>query len=145
MDTPFECEVCLEAYRQPRALLCGHIFCQRCLDNLPSGESGSHCPKCRGSVRRQIRIPRFEELMEFCMGEAVRGHDIVAIHDLKVRTNRVEYLAERSSGVREWLGRDKFSDDQINNLKKLSANRSAKYRAKKRGPAGSSSPDIDID
>ena len=63
-----ECAVCLEVYKQPKSLPCGHVFCRECIDRLapmeeelsleqsqdPSLNSDSHrnvhCPQCRKST-----------------------------------------------------------------------------------------------
>lgn len=41
-----ECQVCLDAWRDPVQLLkCGHIFCRACVP-----PSSTRCPQCRGDV-----------------------------------------------------------------------------------------------
>lgn len=47
------CPVCLEVYRNPYLLSCGHNFCKTCLDNVKrQGERGRYrCPECRESHR----------------------------------------------------------------------------------------------
>ena len=43
------CPVCLEVYRNPHLLSCGHNFCKTCLENVKrQGERGRfRCPECR--------------------------------------------------------------------------------------------------
>ena len=46
-----ECGICLEEYKDPRALPCLHSFCLRCLKQHISAtkdtDGSCHCPKCR--------------------------------------------------------------------------------------------------
>lgn len=47
------CPVCLDLYRDPHLLPCGHNFCKNCLDRLKrQAERGRlRCPECRDSHR----------------------------------------------------------------------------------------------
>lgn len=47
------CPVCLDLYRNPYLLPCGHNFCKNCLDHLKrQAERGRfRCPECRDSYR----------------------------------------------------------------------------------------------
>lgn len=47
------CPVCLDLYRDPHLLPCGHNFCKTCLDRLKRQAERSHfrCPECRNSHR----------------------------------------------------------------------------------------------
>jgi len=51
---PFECPVCLEAFKQPVATRCGHVFCKKCL--IRAMEPSKLCPKCRTSVISFVRV-----------------------------------------------------------------------------------------
>uniref|UniRef100_A0A3Q0RJR6 Uncharacterized protein n=1 Tax=Amphilophus citrinellus TaxID=61819 RepID=A0A3Q0RJR6_AMPCI len=47
------CPVCLDLYRDPHLLPCGHNFCKTCLDRLKRQAERGHfrCPECRNSHR----------------------------------------------------------------------------------------------
>lgn len=47
------CPVCLDLYRDPHLLPCGHNFCKTCLDRLKRQAERGHfrCPECRDSHR----------------------------------------------------------------------------------------------
>ena len=52
------CPVCLEAYTDPRVLLCNHAFCRGCLENLAKRSADGvqaistvECPNCRKQTR----------------------------------------------------------------------------------------------
>ena len=46
-----DCTICLEPFKKPAALTCGHVFCQACLIGIPRGgiygNYGIPCPTCR--------------------------------------------------------------------------------------------------
>ncbi|KAJ6474444.1 hypothetical protein C8R47DRAFT_709318 [Mycena vitilis] len=42
-ETLFTCCICMDTYRAPVVTMCVHIFCEKCVRNLPS----AHCPLCR--------------------------------------------------------------------------------------------------
>lgn len=41
------CSICLEYYKEPRNLLCGHSFCTECLDVIKISNNVIICPLCR--------------------------------------------------------------------------------------------------
>ena len=47
-DKP-ECPICMEVYRDPRFLPCGHTFCRQCVGELRK----LNCPLCR----KRFRLP----------------------------------------------------------------------------------------
>uniref|UniRef100_A0A803SLE2 Tripartite motif containing 39 n=1 Tax=Anolis carolinensis TaxID=28377 RepID=A0A803SLE2_ANOCA len=44
------CPICLEYFKEPLSLSCGHNFCQSCLDQCWEGKEAS-CPQCREKVQ----------------------------------------------------------------------------------------------
>ncbi|XP_062864754.1 E3 ubiquitin/ISG15 ligase TRIM25 isoform X2 [Trichomycterus rosablanca] len=49
LESELTCPVCLDVYREPHLLPCGHNFCLSCLNDLKSREKRGHlrCPECR--------------------------------------------------------------------------------------------------
>lgn len=52
-----KCGVCLDLYTDPRFLLCGHTYCQKCLDptlHAIQGKVGMffQCPECREETKQ---------------------------------------------------------------------------------------------
>uniref|UniRef100_A0A3Q4BY14 E3 ubiquitin/ISG15 ligase TRIM25-like n=1 Tax=Mola mola TaxID=94237 RepID=A0A3Q4BY14_MOLML len=54
------CPVCLDLYRNPYLLPCGHNFCKNCLDHLKQqAERGRfRCPECRNSHKYSINFQK---------------------------------------------------------------------------------------
>nr|XP_060639349.1 E3 ubiquitin-protein ligase TRIM17 [Anolis sagrei ordinatus] len=46
------CSICLEYFKEPVSLSCGHSFCQACLDQGREEEEAS-CPQCREKVQKR--------------------------------------------------------------------------------------------
>lgn len=53
---PRECAICQDEVRGPLRLVCGHIFCEDCVEEWLARESS--CPMCRREVRRATLRPR---------------------------------------------------------------------------------------
>ncbi|KAK1632965.1 hypothetical protein QYE76_007280 [Lolium multiflorum] len=50
-DASFECNICLDAAREPVVTPCGHLFCWPCLYQwLHAHSTRSECPVCKGEV-----------------------------------------------------------------------------------------------
>uniref|UniRef100_A0A665TQI7 RING-type domain-containing protein n=1 Tax=Echeneis naucrates TaxID=173247 RepID=A0A665TQI7_ECHNA len=56
LQSELTCPVCLELFRDPVILDCGHHFCQRCIIQCweAKAEELSNCPKCRKSCTRDV-------------------------------------------------------------------------------------------
>ncbi|XP_061777218.1 E3 ubiquitin/ISG15 ligase TRIM25 isoform X2 [Nerophis ophidion] len=54
------CPVCLDVYRDPLLLPCGHNFCRKCLDRLrqETERSRFRCPECRDSHSCSMHLQR---------------------------------------------------------------------------------------
>nr|XP_060616188.1 zinc finger protein RFP-like isoform X1 [Anolis sagrei ordinatus] len=50
------CPICLEYFKEPVILSCGHNFCQSCLDQCWEGKEAS-CPQCREKVQEGGIMP----------------------------------------------------------------------------------------
>ena len=55
-DVITTCGVCLERYKDPRVLHCGHHFCVSCLEKIASGhpQGSVTCPNCRHLTEGQV-------------------------------------------------------------------------------------------
>lgn len=78
-----ECSVCLERFRDPRILPCGHFFCTDCLDTMLRSNNLRDCPQCRSPVNCKdvLSLPKKEneEKLEnispnFVLGSSVLMH-----------------------------------------------------------------------
>ncbi|KAM5126615.1 E3 ubiquitin/ISG15 ligase TRIM25-like [Mantella aurantiaca] len=56
-----ECSVCLNVYRDPVTLKCGHNFCRLCIDRVLNGQRKSgiySCPECREEFQERPALHR---------------------------------------------------------------------------------------
>lgn len=53
-----QCPICLEVFKEPLMLQCGHSYCKGCLDSLSQHlDSELRCPVCRQSVDCSSSLP----------------------------------------------------------------------------------------
>ncbi|XP_062829699.1 E3 ubiquitin-protein ligase TRIM7-like [Anolis carolinensis] len=62
------CPICLEYFKEPLSLSCGHNFCQSCLDQCWEGKEAS-CPQCRekvqeGDIRPNRQLAKVVEIVK---------------------------------------------------------------------------------
>jgi len=50
LESALECPVCLERFRRPVLLNCGHSLCTPCASSLAQGRQSISCPTCRQST-----------------------------------------------------------------------------------------------
>ncbi|EDM13372.1 tripartite motif protein 50, isoform CRA_a [Rattus norvegicus] len=51
LQDQLQCPICLEVFKEPLMLQCGHSYCKNCLDSLSEHlDSELRCPVCRQSV-----------------------------------------------------------------------------------------------
>ena len=55
-SAPRECAICQDEIKHPLRLVCGHIFCEECVEEWLAREAS--CPMCRREVRRATMKPR---------------------------------------------------------------------------------------
>lgn len=55
LQSELTCPVCLELFRDPVILGCGHHFCKVCITQCWEANEVSNCPKCRKSCERKLR------------------------------------------------------------------------------------------
>ena len=56
------CAICLELYKDPRALPCQHVFCNHCLQDWLKVDP--KCPKCRVALDVYASTPEFPIAIE---------------------------------------------------------------------------------
>ena len=47
LKSHLECAICLDIFKDPRRLPCGHSFCADCLDKLVERRESFDCPICK--------------------------------------------------------------------------------------------------
>lgn len=66
LEDKLQCSICLELFRVPVTLPCGHNFCERCIDNhrnrqeqTANGAGGGYtCPECRYICERHLELKK---------------------------------------------------------------------------------------
>ena len=48
MNRDLDCSICLEVFKLPIVLSCGHTFCRNCIENQK--KNSSKCPLCRTQI-----------------------------------------------------------------------------------------------
>ncbi|KAH8325525.1 hypothetical protein KR067_000725, partial [Drosophila pandora] len=48
----YKCPICLQLPREPVSTICGHVFCDQCL-NKALGPGVPSCPLCKSTVNRE--------------------------------------------------------------------------------------------
>uniref|UniRef100_A0A669QDT6 RING-type domain-containing protein n=1 Tax=Phasianus colchicus TaxID=9054 RepID=A0A669QDT6_PHACC len=66
LEDKLQCSICLELFRVPVTLPCGHNFCERCIDNhrnkqeqTANGARGGYtCPECRYICESHLELKK---------------------------------------------------------------------------------------
>ena len=75
LDLLLDCDVCLETFKNPRTLRCGHEFCEECLRGVARRHPQGHvtCPTCRVVTKvtgdvinlpRSVRVTKIQEKVD---------------------------------------------------------------------------------
>ncbi|KAM3139746.1 E3 ubiquitin-protein ligase rnf5 [Paramecium bursaria] len=62
LDSPFECNICLDIASEPMLTTCGHLYCWPCIYSwLNSNQEFLTCPVCKNGCSRQSLIPLYSK------------------------------------------------------------------------------------
>ena len=61
-----QCPICTEIFVSPSLTTCGHIFCQKCIQNWSN--RSPNCPICRGFVGAGIKVTKLNGFIEKTIG-----------------------------------------------------------------------------
>ena len=75
LDLLLDCDVCLDTFKNPRTLSCGHEFCEECLRDIARRHPQENlpCPTCRGVTKvtgdvtnlpRSVRVAKIQEKVD---------------------------------------------------------------------------------
>ena len=72
-ESHYKCPICLDYYIAPRTTKCGHIFCNRCIDEHLLIKDG--CPVCRNYIKSisLCKSNLTEKLIQLYMGSCEDG------------------------------------------------------------------------
>ncbi|XP_055486254.1 E3 ubiquitin-protein ligase TRIM41-like [Leucoraja erinacea] len=138
------CSICLDFYREPVMVDCGHNFCKNCILDYWEKQSGNiSCPKCREEFpQRNIRLNRFAANMV----ESVRklsqkpkepgGDPRCPLHDEKLK---LFCETDKTAICVVCAVSQEHKDHKISPLKDVAE----MYRASRLGPGGFTSALLD--
>ena len=63
-NSHFSCSICLELFRDPVTIPCGHSFCMSCLTDYWDRQTVCSCPQCRAAFRPRPKLGRNNLLVE---------------------------------------------------------------------------------
>ncbi|KAI1729722.1 eukaryotic aspartyl protease domain-containing protein [Ditylenchus destructor] len=94
LSSSLSCPICCMDFSTPRALICGHIFCQRCIDRLTVVNQHFECPMCRVKVHvdsNRVRVYVLERVLESVKHLVAQLPFLVAIVNEQI-FNKQDYL-----------------------------------------------------
>ncbi|OCT62503.1 hypothetical protein XELAEV_18043586mg [Xenopus laevis] len=99
-----DCSICLSIYTDPVSLLCGHSFCQGCIEGLldtQEGSGGYSCPECRAGYEAPCSAEEQKDgaciCASCCLAGDHRGHSAELLNEAS------EKKKEKLSSVLEKL------------------------------------------
>ncbi|XP_072245002.1 E3 ubiquitin-protein ligase TRIM65-like [Leuresthes tenuis] len=63
-NSHFSCSICLELFRDPVTIPCGHSFCVSCLTDYWDRQTAFSCPQCRATFHPRPKLGRNNLLVE---------------------------------------------------------------------------------
>ncbi|CAG5863162.1 unnamed protein product [Menidia menidia] len=64
LSSHFSCSICLELFRDPVTIPCGHSYCMSCLTDFWDHRTDCSCPQCRATFRPRPKLGRNNLLVE---------------------------------------------------------------------------------
>ncbi|XP_018619085.1 E3 ubiquitin/ISG15 ligase TRIM25 [Scleropages formosus] len=106
LEEELTCPVCLEFFRDPHLLPCGHNFCLLCVKRLKKqAERGRiKCPECRQTHRCGVVLQKNFRLANIAEEYRKRGHPLAEASTLVPATVACDYcLGEQAAAVKTCL------------------------------------------
>ncbi|XP_040900803.1 E3 ubiquitin-protein ligase TRIM21-like [Toxotes jaculatrix] len=86
-EDQFLCSICLDVFREPVSIPCGHNFCKACITRHWEGKNRCQCPLCNEKFNKGLKLrvnTGFKEVVE-----NFRKRRIIANNDVPVKPGQV--------------------------------------------------------
>ncbi|OMJ65631.1 hypothetical protein SteCoe_37874 [Stentor coeruleus] len=119
-----KCSICCEDYVRPKVLLCGHTFCENCIEKIIRNKK-LKCPECR-FLHKDVTIDSFP--LNFKLKDAIKENKIILEEKKRLESKS---LTENSPKKKSRSHRENSQDDdRIKKVpKKDRFNRSYSYHS----------------